>query len=271
MSVKPENLQLPPFCDVLPTPIYFRSASMPAHSTYPRHRHTWGEFVYSFSGVMEVRLAGQNLLAPPHYGVWLPPNVEHMGLNRKPASHGSLYLAESLSQSLPDTACALMVNPLIRALLIHLRHDESGIVHRTDAHERLLQVLVDQLVAAPRVGSYLPATDDPLLASVLQALEDDPGDNRSLAELARTANTTERTLVRRCQRNLGITFAEWRQRLRVVKSLPRLEAGEKVESIALDLGYSSSSAFIAMFRRLMGVTPAEFRKGTAPSTENAHT
>jgi AraC-like DNA-binding protein len=42
--------------------------------------------------------------------------------------------------------------------------------------------------------------------------------------------------------------------------MPLLEAGDKVESIALDLGYASSSAFIAMFRRLMHITPDEYRK-----------
>ncbi|MCB2040609.1 MAG: helix-turn-helix domain-containing protein, partial [Rhodoferax sp.] len=65
---------------------------------------------------------------------------------------------------------------------------------------------------------------------------------------------------RRCQRDLGMSLTEWRQRLRVVKALPRLEAGDKVETIAFDLGYGSASAFIAMFRRLMDVTPDEYRK-----------
>ena len=46
--------------------------------------------------------------------------------------------------------------------------------------------------------------------------------------------------MRRCQRDLGMPLAEWRQRLKIVKSMPRLEAGEKVESIALDLGYASA-------------------------------
>jgi AraC-like DNA-binding protein len=124
-------------------------------------------------------------------------------------------------------------------------------------------VVVDQLALAPRAGSYLPSSDDPLLAPVLLALQATPGDNRSLAEWAQLVHTTERTLVRRCQRDLGMGLLEWRQRLRIVKALPRLEAGEKVEAIAFDLGYASVSAFIAMFRRLMGVTPDVFRKGSA--------
>lgn len=42
--------------------------------------------------------------------------------------------------------------------------------------------------------------------------------------------------------------------------MPLLEAGQTVETVALDLGYGSASAFIGMFRRLMGVTPDEFRR-----------
>jgi AraC-like DNA-binding protein len=109
-------------------------------------------------------------------------------------------------------------------------------------------------------GCYLPGSDDVVLDAVLCALDEHPGDERSLSELAATFHSTERTLSRRCQRDLGMSFAEWRQRLRVVKAMPRLAAGEKVESIALDLGYASASAFIVMFRRMTGVTPDEHRR-----------
>jgi AraC-like DNA-binding protein len=43
--------------------------------------------------------------------------------------------------------------------------------------------------------------------------------------------------------------------------MPHLEAGRSVEAVALDLGYSSASAFIAMFKRLVGVTPDAVRRG----------
>jgi len=243
----------------LPKAILFRSAHVPRDGLYPRHRHAWGEFVYAFHGVMEVKLADQHLLAPPHYGIWLPPDVEHIGLNRLEAHYGSLYLGRTACEGLPGTACALTVTPLVRALLEHLREhacDSAG----TEQDQRLLQVLVDQLAQADRANSYLPHSDDALLAPILRALQDDAGDNRSVAEFARDFHTTERTLVRRCQRKLGMSLSQWRQRLRVVTALPRLEAGDKVESIALDLGYGSASAFIAMFRRMMAVTPDEYRK-----------
>ncbi|XXF75722.1 helix-turn-helix transcriptional regulator [Myxococcaceae bacterium GXIMD 01537] len=264
-----KQLQVP-FTSKLPHPVYFRTASLPVAATYPRHRHPWGEFVYAFSGVMELKLAGSHYLAPPQYGIWLPPDVEHLGMNRSEASHCSLYLAPALCRGLPKTTCALAVSPLVKALLEHLR--ANGVDHpRTSGERRLLRVLIDQLALAPPQGSFLPMSDDPLLSSVLTALQKDPADGRSLAQWARQLHTTERTLERRCQQHLGLSFSDWRQRLRVVKALAMLEQGRSVEAIALDLGYSSASAFIAMFRRTTGTTPDKMRSQGLGASQAAGT
>lgn len=113
---------------------------------------------------------------------------------------------------------------------------------------------------------YLPMPADRELAALLQTLEEKPADDRSISELAQSLGMTERTLARKCRKELDMTLQEWRQRLRAIKALVMLEEGVNVERIALELGYSSSSAFIAMFKRLMGKTPAEYhpaRKVTA--------
>lgn len=247
-----------PYKSALPAPIVFRAAELHGQASYPRHRHAWGEFVYAYSGVMELKMRDRHYLAPPQYGVWLPPHVEHRGLNRSAAAHCSLYVDERLCASLAAQPCALVVSPLLRSVLEHLRgHPERA---GSDAHQRLLQVTVDELQRAEPAGSYLPGSDDPLLQPVLMALEADPADNRSVAELSRLASATERTLLRRCHEKLGMTLTEWRQRLRVVRALPMIERGDKIEAIAIDLGYSAAPAFITMFRRRMGVTPEEFRR-----------
>lgn len=260
MTRQTYNLIQPLFSEHLSQPIVFCSASLPDEAAYPIHSHARGEFVYSFSGVLEIRIGGRQYLAPSQYGFWLPPNIEHQGLSRSEACHCSLFVSPELCDAMPDSPCALSVSPLVRAILEHLHQRPAG-REPTVEDERLLQVLLDQLGAATCAGSYLPASDDPLVGPVLKALEANPGDSRSLAELAASVHTTERTLLRRCQRELGMSLAEWRQRLRVVRALPRLEAGDTVENIAHDMGYSTASAFIAMFRRLVGTTPDDYRRG----------
>ncbi|WP_294765873.1 helix-turn-helix transcriptional regulator [uncultured Rhodoferax sp.] len=260
MPILRPKLEVPISSPGLPAPLMFRSARVPAEGIYPLHQHAWGEFVYSFSGVMEVKAAEQHFLAPPQYGLWLPPDLQHVGLNRKEAHHCSLYVSRALCGALPAQPCALTVSPLVRAMLDHLRQLPTGAPNGPE-DARLLQVLLDQLVQAPCTGSYLPNSEDPQLGAVLRLLEANPGDNRALPALAQAVHSTERTLMRRSQRDLGMSLAEWRQRLRVVRAMPLLEAGQTVETIALDLGYGSASAFITMFKRLMGSTPDEFRRG----------
>ena len=114
-------LRKPPAEKAQPAPVFFRSASLPEAGTYPRHLHPWGEFVYSYSGVMEVKARQQHFLAPPQYGIWLPPRLEHVGLKRYEASHCSVYIEAARCAGLPREACALTVSSLVRALLDHLR------------------------------------------------------------------------------------------------------------------------------------------------------
>ena len=268
MPILRPKLEIPLSSADLPTPVMYRSAVAPPDGLYPHHQHAWGEFVYSFSGVMEVKLAHHHYLAPPQYGLWLPPQVEHVGLNRQASHHCSFYVSPALCDRLPASPCALTVSPLMRALLEHLR-DHPPALSPSEEAQRLMLVLLDQLAQAPCTSSYLPNSQDALLQPVLLELEADPGDNRTLAEFAQSVNTTERTLARRCERDLGMSLVEWRQRLRVVRALPLLQAGQKVEAIAFDLGYGSASAFIAMFKRLMGATPDEFRKGAVAPQSTA--
>ncbi|WP_441256827.1 helix-turn-helix domain-containing protein [Bradyrhizobium sp. 482_C4_N1_1] len=56
----------------------------------------------------------------------------------------------------------------------------------------------------------------------------------------------------------GFSFTEWRQRVRLMRALEMLADEIPVTTIALDLGYETVSAFIALFRRTFGTTPARY-------------
>lgn len=251
-----------PFRDSLPSKVVFRADELNPESHFPSHRHSWGEFVYSFSGVMEVQFGDSSLLAPPNFGIWLPPDLEHEGLSRNIARFCSFYVDAGLCDSLPEVPCVLSVNPLARAILEHLREEFRDGLERftayTEEEERVLLTLLDQLRRAECAESYLTYSDDPALTTVLTYLENYPESNCSNSELAALASVSERTLTRRSREELGMSLHEWRQRLRTVRAISLLEKGQTVESVALDLGYSSASAFIAMFRRQTGSTPGQF-------------
>jgi len=247
-----------PFTEALPVPLFLRTILMPDDAIFPEHIHSWGEFVYSHNGVVQVMVEQEQYLVPPQYGIWLPPNIQHVGLNRREVLQSSLYVAGELCGALPAKPQALMVSPFMRSVLDHAR--ESNLDYTSQRHLRLLTVLLDELTETPRAGTFLPASGDAVLGRILHYLERHPDDNRSVAELAHDAQITERTLARKCRQDLGIPLTEWRNRMRVVNAIAMLEEGKNVETIASKFGYSSASAFIAMFKKLTGATPASYRE-----------
>jgi AraC-like DNA-binding protein len=165
---------------------------------------------------------------------------------------------------LPETPCTLEIRPVMRAILADF--ERRGICYpATPEDRRMAQIVIDQLRQARAYASYLPSTTEPVLAPILAALQRRPGDKRGAAHWAATAGITERTLLRHCQQHLGMSFNDWRQRLRVVSALGMLDEGQSVQTVAHELGYSTPSAFIAMFQRLTGESPDSVRKRRTPA------
>jgi AraC-like DNA-binding protein len=79
-----------------------------------------------------------------------------------------------------------------------------------------------------------------------------------LEEVAAQLQISGRTLSRRFQRETGLRFSDWVRRARLLAGINALAAGTSVLDVALELGYDSPSAFSAMFKRALGVSPSDY-------------
>jgi AraC-like DNA-binding protein len=79
-----------------------------------------------------------------------------------------------------------------------------------------------------------------------------------VAKLCKVAGLSKRTVERLFQENTATTFGSWRQQLRLMRAMRLLAEGAKVTFVALEVGYSTPSAFIAMFRKTLGTTPMAY-------------
>ncbi len=253
-----QYLDIPQF-DQLPAPVYFRYDEFGAGSQSAPHRHPWGQLNYASHGVMHLDVEGQRFISPPHYAVWVPPGTEHGCYNPQAIVYRSVYLDRSLCAELPAQPCSLVVSDILKAILGDFARRDLKVAQDA-CDQRLVQVLLDQLHQAPRQTCYLPFARSDSLGQVLAGLQAEPGDNRPLAEWAAQVHVSERTLARHFLRELGMSFGEWRLRLRFLRAIEALEAGLPIQAIAFDLGYSSGSAFIAMFQRQAGCTPEQYRR-----------
>src|SRR5208283_544202 len=131
------------------------------------------------------------------------------------------------------------------------------------AERRLIEMIVDQLKAVESVPLQLPCPVDPRAQRVVERLVANPGEHRKLEKLCRECGASKRTIQRLFRDETKMTFSKWRQQLRLLHAMQRLASGEKVTAAALDAGYNSTSAFISMFRKQLGKTPARYLKTDA--------
>ncbi|MBF6329716.1 helix-turn-helix transcriptional regulator [Nocardia transvalensis] len=136
--------------------------------------------------------------------------------------------------------------------------DRHGNALDADRRRRAEAVVFDLLEPVPVIPVGAPLPTDARARTVAEALLRDPADDRTLAQLAVGAAASPRTLARLFLAETGITFGQWRTQIRLAASLPLLAAGLPVARIAERVGYGTASAYVAAFRRAVGVSPGRY-------------
>lgn len=227
------------------------------------HQHECGQLTYSLKGRYRI-IAGDEILGgSPQQAIWVPPGVMHYPEIRDDLFVQAVYVRTDQIDGLPKECTAISVSPLLRELLsfaTSIATDNRNLAE----YSRIMLAITDQIRMAETIQVQLPMSEDNRLKPVLSGLLKHPDDNRPLEAWAEVARTSKRTLARLFVQETKMTFREWRQRLRIMDSITRLGNGEPVVNIAMDLGYSSQSAFTSMFRRSLGHTPSRLRGQLKP-------
>jgi transcriptional regulator GlxA family with amidase domain len=109
----------------------------------------------------------------------------------------------------------------------------------------------------------MPVPTSPELIRAIALTEETATAAPTFAGIARATGQSPRALARRFSEELGMTWSEALRRIRIIRAVEALAGTEApVTEIALEVGYSSISAFNAAFRDLTG----RARPNTAPAS-----
>ncbi|WP_111497223.1 AraC family transcriptional regulator [Marinobacter bohaiensis] len=238
-------------------PVLCHAAAYHRDRTVRSHAHPRGQLAWAEQGVLRIITDGGAWVVPPTHAVWIAPWIRHQVTTQTRASIRYLYVDASACHDLPEQCQVMEMTGLLRALIGRVMAlDPTHPPHGGDA--RLVQVVLDEIARLEPSPLYLPAARDRRLQAVMQQLSADPADRRHLAELARDCGASPRTVERLFKAETGMSFQQWRTRLRLLEAVNRLSQGERSATVAHTLGYRSSSAFVATFRRHFGKPPQSF-------------
>lgn len=215
--------------------------------------------------------AGQKLITVGN-GAWLAAQCGR--LSGRKASLPWFYIAgfqrdfpdigHSIGQDLSDDgpwlSCALSqsVHLLAIAVVRQALGEELALVYETavtPGHQRASTAL------QANAQQHIPHTRDSTLARAIAWMEEHLDQPYSLAQLAKAASVSTRTLLRHFQQEMSQSPLDHLHSLRCARARVMLEITlESVPSIAVACGYADPAAFRRIFARYTGLAPIEYRK-----------
>jgi AraC family L-rhamnose operon transcriptional activator RhaR len=269
-------------------PLYVNRASEDFNS--PMHDHDFIEFAYIAEGngfhhvvdrVHEVS-KGQLFYIPigtPH--VFRPVSAN---LTKHPLTVYNCVFAPRLLTKIGDFVTDGSIKPFISALhdgtqsyfylmetgdsiekLFMLLHREYSLP-RDGSADYLYALLLQLLIVVHRVKHGPSPYSPPVRAfadfdHLLTYMEQNLSQELSLARLAQISRWSERHLQRLFMQHTSQSFNKYLQSLRVRRSCEWLRnTPMKISSIAEMAGYKDMASFLAVFKRIAGMTPSAYRK-----------
>ncbi|MBT0719979.1 AraC family transcriptional regulator [Tatumella sp. TA1] len=227
----------------------------------PRHKHRKGQLIVPLQGTITCHVEESIWMAPTGQAIWIPGHVIHSNQISSQAEFCFVFIDPGLA-TMPDECCTLRISSLLKELIFALAALPLS-HYQTPEAQRLISVLLDQLVRQPSGKLQLPVSGHPKIKFLVDEMRKPGNVKYSAAYWAKTLALSERSFARLMVNETGLSFRPWRQQLQLLLAINQLVDGERVETIAHELGYESVTAFITMFKKALGTTPNQYRQRVA--------
>jgi AraC-like DNA-binding protein len=220
---------------------------------FGEHSHATHQLSWASSGAQTVAACGSRWTLVSDEAMWIPGGVVHDVGAAVPTDLVLLYFEPSAARPGWQEATAVTSSPALRALVERLPRSGESEIRLDDPIGVVLGDLV-QSVAHRSLHATMPAAEP--ARRIAEHLRAHPDDDRTLVEWGQLVGASSRTLARAFTKGTGMTFTDWRTRIRLDASLGYLADGLPVTRVAHHVGYASASSFIVAFRRQFGHPPS---------------
>jgi AraC-like DNA-binding protein len=223
------------------------------------HFHDVHQLLYAFEGAIEVEGTRGRYLVPRQLAAWIPAGVPHRTSIHRVRS-GSVFFTTDMVGPVEPRIRTVLVSTLMREMIgeamrwpIHEPQSPLG-----TAFFAAMAGLCGEWIAH-EADLFLPTSNDPQLKRALDYTARQA--QAKLPAVCRHAGISERSLRRRLNTDIGMTWEAYRHRSRLLRAVALLgETDLPVGDVASKCGFESPSAFAKAFRLVMGEAPRDYRK-----------
>jgi AraC-like DNA-binding protein/quercetin dioxygenase-like cupin family protein len=235
-------------------PVRIVARDLDAAELLAAHHHPWGQVTYALEGVVRATVGRRTWIIPPQRALWIPPNAEHEVETMERARMRVLRVHADYSPFQGNQCEVVDVSVLLRELIVALTLVDDEVPRES----MLAMLILDELARSATLPICVALPEDKRLKALCEMLMDAPSSSLTLDDWAPRVGASGRTLARLFERELGMSFGQWRQQVRLAHAAPLIARGLPLSRVAAELGYASQSAFSAMFKKTFGQSPTAF-------------
>jgi AraC-like DNA-binding protein len=188
-------------------------------------------------------------IVPPRHALWIPPATEHEVEMRAAVAMRTVYIRAEEAKTISASCKVIAVSPLLREAILALM-DEPVLYCEEGRGGALAKLVTDEITRAAASEFELPLPLDTRLCTICKALIDNPALARDIDGWSDLAGLSRRTLTRKFRQETGLSFGNWRRRLRALSAAAQIADGASAQIAAAKSGYRHPSALRSMMRRV---------------------
>jgi AraC-like DNA-binding protein len=243
--------------EMIPRPVLVRRSQYTAGDRILPHSHRRAQLLGTLEGMAIVGAERNRWLMLPDHALWIPAGIRHSVEVIEALTTGSIYVEPQALAGQPAQSRVVRMTDLMKSLLL----EAVNLPHEYDPGGRaglIMALIIEEIPLLRRTPLSLPLPREARLAALCRRFIASPTAHGTIDLWAAEMAMSRSAFTRAFRRETGLAVSEWRQRACILAALPRLMSGERIASVAFDLGYESAAAFTTMFKRVLGEPPRRY-------------
>lgn len=195
------------------------------------------------------------------HAIWVPVGTPHWFTVRANSVTVPLFFVARETATILREPTLVTVDRDLRTLMrANSVSSHTVIQPRANLARQILALVED----SPVLSTALPIPTSRPARIIAETLRFNPGDTRTIEELAASVHTTSRTIERSFRTETRMPLRQWRIRNRMEAAAVLLRATTSLEAVAHRVGYTNVNSFRRVFTGHFGPSPTAYVKRYAP-------
>lgn len=211
--------------------------------------------LWQVRGEADLLVAGTTHALTAGHAMWVPVGTRHEFTVRAASVTMPLFFDVADLATTLDQPTVITVDRDLRTLMLAYTVSRNTIVKPAANLARQILALIEE---SPVLAAALPMPTTDAALVIAETLRFNPGDIRTVDELAESVHTSARTIERAFRAETGMTLRQWRIRNRMEAAAVLLRSDATTAAVAFRVGYTNVNAFRRVFLGHFGLSPTDY-------------